>query len=218
MNTRIVFCLLLAAVSGAPLHAQGSSPDAVAIARTFLPPRTELEQIAKYDPRSGDLIEQRPAVLVGHILSPKSRDIALAYKTPGGKGYNGTLFISLLHETEGGYVKIYERAYYDQLLWVQDFSTVGLSLLPVAETETQAIAAITGIGASLGGKLEVFKWDDTWGLTDVMPANGSVHGFGFAQQKEGLRITLSYAKSPSDKSAPPPISYFWNGNRVVKTP
>ncbi len=188
---------------------------AVELAKQFLPPKAGLAQFEKFDPKSGEFIERNPAVLTGHIVSEKSKDIVFAYYSKASDMPTKSLFVDLLHETKSGYVKLSEFSYYGRFLWVQDFSTIGLRLLPVGKGGRESIGIITSMGASLGAQLQVFQWDDTFGLLNTMPERLSAYDFSFFAESGRLRIVLSFEKYPGEKGARVPIAYQWEGKKFV---
>ena len=196
------------------LGANGSV--AADVAKSFLPPGSRMVQLEKYDPKTGKVTGSEPAAIACHILSPESDDIIFAYETPEGDAHNKVLFVDLLHKSEQRYVKLQELSYYGEHLWTQDFATIGLKLIHPPESRTDAVAVMTGIGAALGGQLQVFKWDPDFGLRDVMPENGSVKKFYFTQEKNGVRIRLSFERYPGDREAPAAIIYLWDGKNASK--
>ena len=188
-------------------HAQ-ETPEFVA--KYFLPPRTQIAQLRKLDPESKQ-VKSVPAIVTGHIVSAESSDIVFAYMNPAAESYDKSLFISLLHGGNSGYVKIYEMTYYGRILLTHD----ALGLLRLPGDSRDSIVLFSGIGASLGGELQVFRWTDPWGLVNVMPNNGGVHGFSFVEGKDGLKVVLSTEKYLGEKGVPPPVSYRWDGRKFV---
>jgi len=186
------------------------------VAKAFLPPRAQFAEFVRSDPKTGETIQRSPAILSGHIVSQKSDDIVFAYQTRLQDPQIKSLFVALLHKAASGYVKVYEITYYQRYLWAQDFSTVGLKLVPLRGTDAYCLAVTTAVGASLGATVEVLRWDDTQGLVNVMLTNGSVYHVSFLDDKEGLSVTLSFEKYPGEKGVQPPILYRWDGRKFTK--
>ena len=216
-----------------PAANQATSADPVNVARRFLPPHSDLGKFYRFDYRLGRTTKTWPAVLTGHILSPSSSDIVFAYYSPQSRHAENTLFITFLHKRGGDYVKVYELAYRAQVLFAgMAIRTVHLTGVPV-----DALAVITGTGASLGGHLQVLVWQDPerlngiplsrnlehlyfspWGPQNVFPPNGSIEYFYFSPQRSGLEIALSAAHHPGINVTPPPAWFAWRGGRFVKIP
>jgi len=212
-STAARLVLLGVLLLGPPCSAQ---EDVGKIVRRFLPPGADLVEFVKANPRTGKIVQRSLAVLSGHIAGPKSRDIVFAYHTNLKEVEGRPLFVALLHKTDSGYVKIFEKTYYNRYLWAQDFSTVGLKLLSVPANQQQLLAVTTAIGASLGATVEVLAWDDVDGLVNTMPGNNSVRHVLFSEDKPVLLVTLSFEKYPREQGVPPPQVYRWDGRRFVK--
>jgi len=189
-----------------------TAPDPVTVARSFLPPNTQLAQLyrIKYHPRW--TVVRWPAVLVGHILDRESEDIVFAYYSPQIHTFEKTLFITLLHRTSGKYEQVYTISHRDQVLLVPH----AMRIFPLQGLPTDAIAVIAGIGAYLGGQLQVFVWHDPWGWQNIFPPNGSMHYFYFYPRKAGLEVALSAARHPGLNVSPPPVWFQWNGKSFIK--
>jgi hypothetical protein len=181
------------------------------VAKGFLPPGTEIAQLRKLDPESKQ-VKSVPAIVTGHVVSAESSDIVFAYMNPAGESYDKSLFIGLLHRRDSAYVKIYEMTYYGRILLVHD----ALRLLRLPRDSRDSIVLFSGIGASLGGEVQVFRWNDSWGLVNVMPNNGGVHHVSFVEDKEGLSVRLSFEKYPGEKGVQPPSLYRWDGRKFMK--
>ena len=190
--------------------------DALSVARTFLPPNSAIATLNTYDPAEGRVVGSPPAVFRAHILTGKSNDIVFAYRTGEGDSYHNSMFICLLHRTHSGYVKLFELTYYGKMLWSQDFRTVGLQMVTAPGSSTEMIAVTTAIGASLGGRLEIFKWDSDQGLINLMPGNGGLHHLTFSQDKGGFTVSLGFAKYEGEKGAPEPVVFKWTAGSFAK--
>jgi hypothetical protein len=193
---------------------KSAAQDPVAVARSFLPPNSEMATLYTFDYRTLHYGPDFPAVLTAHVLSPSSRDIVFAYYSPRPGQYEKTLFVALLHDSEGAYQEIYVLSYPARVLLVSK----AIRILRLQNLSTDAVAVITGMGASLGGSLEVFVWRDPWGWQDIFPSNGSVHYFYFFPKGTGLEVALSGSKHPGLSVSPPPVWYRWDGVHFVKIP
>ena len=197
--------------------AQRRAEDPVAVARHFLPPNTQLVELYTFDYTAGRVRSRSPAVLTAHVLDPDSDDVLFAYYSPRGDTLEKTLFITLLHSTGQAYEKAYEVAYRAQVLLVPE----AIRLVRLPGMQTDAVAVIAGIGASLGGHLDVFLWRDPWGWQNVFPPNGGVEYFYFRGGASEMRVALSSAHHPGTDNMPapdpPPMWFRWNGKEFVKT-
>lgn len=193
---------------------QGGSktPDPVAVARQFLPPNSDLATLYTFDYRTLHYGPDFPAVLTARVLAPSSKDIIFAYYSPRAHTFDKTLFVTLLHRTDGGYEKVYELSYRAQVLLVSK----AVRIVRLRNVPTDAVAVIAGIGADLGGQLQIFVWHNLWGWQNVFPPNGSIHYFYFFPDKSGLMVALSASKHPGLNVSPPPVWFQWNTKRFVK--
>lgn len=183
------------------------------IANRFLPPGAEIAELYKLDPKTNTVSVRNPAVLTAHIVSENSSDLVLAYYSQGSPpDIDKSLFVDVLHQTKAGYAKVWEGTYYGQVLIVPD----ALALVKLPGEKRHAVAVISGRGASLGGQLQILRWDTTWGVLNVMPENGPAHGFSFVREAGTLKVKLSFEKYPGEKGVPPPIVFQWQGNRFVR--
>ncbi|MGH9451731.1 MAG: hypothetical protein ACRD11_14535 [Terriglobia bacterium] len=194
--------------------AQKPAVDPVAVARSFLPPHTQLGTLYTFDYRTLSYGPDYPAVLTGHIVSPSSNDIVFAYYSPRPNVMPKTLFVTLLHPNAGVYQKIYELSYRPQILLVSN----AIRIVHLRNVPTDGVAVIAGIGAALGGHLQVFVWRDPWGWQNIFPPNGGMHYFYFFPKPAGLEVALTYVNHPGLNVSPPPFWYRWNGKRFVKIP
>ena len=196
---------------------QAPSEDSVAVARRFMPPNAELAELYKvsYNPWK---VENRPAVLTAHILGSGSHDIVFAYYSPQMHVLEKTLFLDVLHRAGDDYEKVYEVSYRSQLFFVPD--AMRIIALPGADAE--AIAVMVGMGASLGGHLDIYLWRGLPGWQNIFPPNGSMEYFYFYPIATGFQIALSAAHQPGKGALPapdPPPQWFrWDGAQFVKTP
>jgi hypothetical protein len=202
------------AVAQKPAPGQkGAAPDPLTVARSFLPPNSQLANDYSFDFRAGRVNKEWPAVLTGHIVGPDSQDIVLAYYSPQIHTMDKTLFLDLLHQTPSGYEKMYEVSYRPQVL----FGPRGLRLVHLSGVQTDGVAVIHGIGADLGGRLDIFVWRDPWGWQNIFPPNSTGYTY-FFPRKSDLEIALSTAKRPGLDVSPPPVWFRWNGERFIKIP
>ena len=140
--------------------AQSGTP--AEVASLFLPPNTRLAELVTIAPKTFKPVKSEAAILRGHIVTPASNDIVLAYYTPpSAPDHDKALFVAFLHETPAGYVKLYELTYYGRLL-MRDVSMPGIKLLRLSGNGRDSVAIYTGIGASLGGQVQVFQWREPW--------------------------------------------------------
>lgn len=193
--------------------------DPVAVARRFLPPNSQLEQLYSLDYRAGHVAKRWPAVLTAHIVSPDSRDIVFAYRTPrsnDARRFGHNLFVAFLHDTDEGYEEIYVASYQNEVLLAPE----AIRILHLNGMDTDAVAVIHGIGAALGGRLDIYTWNKTWGLRNVFPLNGGMDYVYYFPRLEGFTIALAswQAKRPGLDVQPPPIWYQWNGKRFINIP
>jgi hypothetical protein len=186
------------------------------VARRFLPPNSELAQLYTFDYGTGHVAREWPAVLTGHVVAADASDIVFAYYSPRVSTVEKTLFISLLHKTAADYQKVYELSFRSQVLLTPE----AMKLIQLPNTRTDALAVVAGMGALMGGHLDVFVWRDPRGWRNLFPPNDGMHYFYFFPSKSGLDIALSWAK---DRGAdgrparvPPPSWYRWDGQRFVK--
>lgn len=214
MNLRRVecaflFCICFAATSTAQVN------QAVKVARRLLPPRAELAELVTLAPGTFQESKTQKAVLSGHIVSPTSNDIVFAYYTPASApDHDKVLFLALLHETPKGFVKLYEVTYYGRLL-MRDVSMPGIRLLGLEGDGRHSIAIYQGIGASLGGQLEMLQWKEDRGLVNIMPPNGSVRRVSIMGEGKDLMIKLSSEKYEGQKDAPS-LSFRWQAGKFVE--
>lgn len=189
------------------------SPDPVAVARSFLPPNTQLAQLYRIEYSPHWTVERRPAVVAGHVLRSDSDDIVCAYYSPQIHTMAKTLFLDLLTRTPSGYEKVYEVSYRSEVLLIPN----AIRILRLKGVETDAISIVVGMGAALGGHLHVLVWRDPWGWQDIFPRNSTGYTYFFPQES-GLLITLSTAKHPGLNVSPAPVWFRWNGESFVKVP
>lgn len=223
---RLVIAAMLACSVGLAQKtaATGKKPtaDPVAVARRFLPPNSQLEELYSFDYRTGQVIKRWPAVLAAHIVSPHSRDIVFAYHTPRDltprqiRRQAHNLFVAFLRETEEGYQEVYVVSCGKEVL----LAPRAVRILHLKGMDTDAVAVMHGIGAALGGRLDVYAWNETWGMRNVFPPNGSMDYFYFFHRPEGLTVALTswQAKRPGLDVSPPPVWYRWNGKHFIKIP
>lgn len=190
----------------------GSVVNPVAVARSFLPPHSKLATLYTFDYRTMRYGPSFPAVLKAHVLGPDSEDIVFAYYSPRPNQFDKTLFVGVLHQVTSSYVQVYVLSFRDNVLMVSK----AIRIVHLRGIPTEAIAVITGIGATLGGELRVFVWHNQGGLLNIIPSNGSVHYFYFFPRKDGLKIALSASRRPGLNVTPRPVWYRWNGKRFVK--
>jgi hypothetical protein len=236
MTRTILLVLMIGALGLAqrpPAAEQNTPGDPVGVARRFLPPHSELGKFYTFDYRLGRVTKTWPAVLIGHILSPGSSDIVFAYYSPQSRHAENTLFITFLHKRGGDYIKVYELAYRAQVL----FAGLAIRTIHLSHVPVDALAVITGRGASLGGHLQVLVWQDPehlngipisrdlerlyfspWGPQNVFPPNGSMEYFYFSPQRSGLEVALSAAHHPGINVTPPPVWFAWRAGRFLKIP
>ncbi len=212
----LLVCLTAVAHEPTPRgEASASSP--VAVARQFLPPNSQLAELYTFNYRTGRVQSQWPAVLQCHVVSPDSSDLVFAYYTPRVlRGVEKTLFIDLLHRTPRGYQKMYEISYRDQVLLIPR----AIRIVHLPGVRTDAVAVVAGIGAALGGRLEVYLWSNLWGWQNIFPPNGSMDYFYLFSKPGGPFVALASAlvKHRGLDVSPPPIWFRWNGKRFVKIP
>jgi len=203
----LILCLL--AVT-APSYCAGGNP--VDVVRSFLPPRSELAQLYSFDYKLGRVTKRWPAVLPAHIMGPTSEDIIFAYYSPTINAVQKTLFITLLHHAPNGYEKIYEKSFRSQVLLAPE----SLRIFRLQGEPTDAVAVIAGVGASLGGHLDMLAWRGIEGWVNIFPPNGGVHYFYFFPKPPELAVALSRARHPGPAGMPspePPPSWFkWDGH------
>ena len=191
------------------------APNPVAVARSFLPPDATLATLYTFDFHTGKVSKRWPAVLTGHILAPDSKDIVFAYYTPREiHTVDKTLFLALLHRTSHGYQQVYVVSYRDEVLLIPNAIRV-VHLNGISE---DAVSIVAGIGAAVGGHLDIYVWQDPWGWKNIFPPNGSMEYFYFFRKPTGLLIALSSYNHPGLNVTPPPVWYRWNGKRFVEIP
>jgi hypothetical protein len=181
-------------------------------ASTFLPPRTSFAMVEKFDSATGSPIEKHPAVFDGHFVSAGSNDIVFAYTNASPTTQSHALFMTVLHKLPDGYAKVFEKTYYDRFLWVQDFATVGIQVIKLPGQVTDSVVIATARGASLGAQVEIFTWQDGFGMVNVMPAHPSAHAVSLVRDKEQLSVRLSFEKYPGEKGVPTPMVFNWTGS------
>ena len=197
-----------------PSYAQAPLQNPLEIAIKFLPPSTKLAETYKLDAKTRSATEREPAVLAGHFLSARSEDIAFAYYTPASSpDHEKCFFVALLHKSSSGYVKLWEQSFYSEGF----ITPQAMRLIKVSREHPDLLAVVTGLGASVGGRLRVFRWDATWGFTNVAPENQGGHQFDFSQSEKGPRVTVSFEKYPGDTGARPPVTYSWDGKKLLET-
>jgi len=208
---------LLLTLSGLIWQGQAVKPDIVRVAERFLPPNAELAEDYSFDYRRGQVSRRWPAVLAAHVLGAESQDIVFAYYSPRVDTIGKTLFVSLLHFDGKDYEQVYEVSYRSQVL----FGPEGLRLLRLSDVHGDALAVMAGIGAALGGHLDVLVWRDPWGWENVFPPNGSQEYFYSLGHDGEMRIALSAAHHPGADNTPapepPPAWFRWDGKAFVKT-
>jgi hypothetical protein len=208
MNRLFPINLLLVPCLTTALGARGETPREVA--RHFLPPNTQLAELYTFDYSSGHVSSRSPAILTGHIISPESDDVVLAYYSPRVDAVDKTLFITLLHRTSSGYQKAYEVAYYSEVLLVPS----AMQVFHLDSLATDVFSVIHGRGAAAGGEIDVFRWDPLGGLKDLFPANGSVNYFSIVQERGHVKVRLGFGKAMNEG---PFQQYVWNGRQFVKS-
>ncbi len=172
--------------------------------------------LQRFDAQTGKPIESIPAVLAGHLLSPQSDDIAMAYINIAPDPQAKSLFVTVLHKLPDGYVKVFEKSYYGKFLWVQNFETVGLKVLKLPGELTDSLVVVTARGASLGAQAELYRWEDGVGMVDLMPRHLPAHRVSFVLDKDHLLVKLSFEKYSGEKGVPPPILYRWDGHQLTR--
>jgi hypothetical protein len=199
-----------------PTAVQGgvASASAVAVAREFLPPRSQLATLYTFNYHTLNYGPDFPAVLQAHITSPKSVDIIFAYYSPRADTMTKTLFLDLIEKTPRGYEKIFEVSYRPQILFVSK----AIRLVHLDGIRTDAVAVMHGIGADLGGSVDVLVWNDPWGWRNIFPANGGIHYFYFFAHGVRPEVALSSSKHPGLEVTPAPVWYRWDGRRFVRIP
>ena len=185
------------------------------IASAFLPPRTQIVTLNRFDPTTGKLIGSLPAVLTGHFLSQTSNDIVFAYVNEAKDPQVASVFVTMLHELSDGYAKVFEMTYCGRSLWVQDFATVGLKVFRLPGRSTDSVVIATARGASLGFQTEVYNWVDGFGLVNVMPTHPSAHHLSFTLENNQFLLELSFEKYPGEKGIPRPVVYRWDGHQLT---
>ncbi len=211
MRRTLLFSPLLFLLLPGVCRAQAPSA-AATVAKRFLPPKARMAEITGLDPKTGKPGATRLAVLSGHIVSPTADDIVFSYYTAAPDLPAGSLFIVLLHKTDSGYVKLAEFSYYANRFLSAD----GFRLLRPPREGRDLIAVYTGVGASLGGQVRIFRWDSDWGLVNAMPENGSVHGVLFIGGEEEFAVRLIFEKYQGEKGAPPALRFRWDGKKFAK--
>jgi hypothetical protein len=214
--TRVLVCLLLIACPGLaqrpPASEKRTVENPVAVARRFLPPNCQTATLYTFDFDAGRVSRRWPAVLTGHIVGPNTKDVVFAYYCPPGNVIQKTLFLDLLHRTPHGYEKDYEISYRTQVLLIPK----AIRVLHLRGLSSDAVAVIHGIGATLGGQLDVFLWSNLWGWQDIFPRNGGTGYTYFFPRKTGLDVALSTANHPGLAVSPPPVWFRWNGKEFEK--
>jgi hypothetical protein len=203
---QLLIALMLAHVGPSP-RAQAEKP--LQVAHAFLPPNGQLAELYTFDYRSGRVSSRAPAVVTGHIVSPNSEDIVFAYYSPSVGVLHKTLFITLIHRASSGYQKEYELCYRSQVLLVPN----AIQVLHLEGLATDVVAVVHGVGAALGGQLDVFRWDDTVGLENTFPADGSAHYVSILPNGGRAKVRLGFGKAIN---AGPFRDYVWDGTRFVR--
>jgi hypothetical protein len=211
MEVSVIRSMLLILLSYSTALARVSAADPVAIARRFMPPNTELATDYTYDYTADRVGARWPAVLTGHILAPGSQDIVFAYYSPQIHVLEKTLFLDVLHRVGENYEKVYEVSYRSQLL----LSPTAMRLIHLPGAPADAVAVLVGIGASLGGHLDIYLWRGLAGWQNVFPPNGSMEYFYFFSRRQGLEVALTSASHPGLDVSPPPTWFRWDGIRFV---
>jgi hypothetical protein len=206
----LILCLLMV-----PAPSYGAGKDPLAIVRAFLPPRSELAQLYSFDYKVGRVRRRWPAVLPAHVMGPTSEDIVFAYYSPRVNTVEKTLFVTLLHHVPGGYEKIYEKSYRSQVLVAPD----SLRICHLQGESADALAVMAGMGASIGGHLDILVWRGISGWVNIFPPNSGVHYFYFFPTPHRLAVALSRARHPGPDGKPspepPPARFEWNGHRFT---
>ncbi len=205
--TFAVFLFLVANCLGA------EQQDLLRVVNRFLPAGGRLVNLEKFDAKSGKLLAHDPAILSGSIVARNSKDIVFAYETEAMDLGTRFLFFTLLHKDDSGYVKVFELTYSNQFLWVQDFSTVGFQLVRLSGTQKDYVLIATAVGASLGASVQVFGWDNDFGLTNLFPPNSGVRYFQLGQDGNLQFCELRFEKYVGEKEALPRKRLFWDGSR-----
>jgi hypothetical protein len=124
------------------------------------------------------------------------------------------LFISILHQTSKGYLKVFEKSYYESFLWAQDFATAGLKLIRLPGESRDALLVATAQGASLGAQAEIYRWDDSMGTVNIMPDHPRVHHISITTENGRFLLTLSFEKYPGELGVPRALVYRWDGHEL----
>jgi len=218
MEVRVIRSIVFIFLSCWFVLAQEPGADPVAIARRYMPPNAQLEELYTFDYSAGRVGEKVPAVLRGHILSPDSKDIVFTYYSRESHVLDKTLFIDILHQTAKGYEKVYEVSYRSQLLFVPN----AMQIVHLPGVDRDAVAVMAGAGAALGGHLDIFLWREPFGWQNIFPPNGSIEYFYFFPSRTGLEIALSASRHPGKSGLPapdpPPLWFRWDGAQFVKIP
>lgn len=210
----VIAVLLAAGIFNAQVRDRPEDP--VAVARRFMPPRSELATLYTFDDKTQQFGPDTPAALNCHVLGSDSEDIVFAYYSPQSHVLEKSLFVDLLHSSGEGYEKVFELSYRAQVLFVPE----AIRLLRLPGMQTDAVAVMAAEGAALGGHLDMFVWRDPWGWQNVFPPNGAVEYFYFRPAPDGMLVALSSAHHPGRDNMPPPQPpptwFRWNGKEFAK--
>ncbi len=213
MNTlRVAPLLVSTLIFNCAWGAEGS----LRVAQMFLPPGARMAELVEADPQTGKTNKSLPAVLSGNLLSPRSKDVVFAYSTKAVDLPAKSLFLAVAHQTESGYTKVFEVTFYGQLLWIQDFRTVGIQLTRLPGDKIDSLIVITGIGASLGASMRIFRWNPVRGMVNMLPEAPSARKFQVVESQKGLRILCSFERFPGDSEAHAPTEFAWDGKEFVE--
>ncbi len=183
-------------------------PNLRAIAAPFLQPGAAIVQMEAHSNASGQTEKPKLAIFKTS-LSGEQSEIVFAQSIQLSDGGEKVVTIQLLRAYAGVYRSVFSESYYDHFIEDEGSGTSGLQEVTLSG-QKKALLVITSSGASLGGNVELYQWQDGLGLVNLLPSGpGGAHYFKVSEKKEGLRIQLDYCKGPGRTDCPPPDVLVW---------
>ncbi len=188
------------------------APSTLQIVSRFVSPGASLVEFIEADPSTGQTIKRSIAVLEASLSNGK-RNIAFAESTRLNDKGDSILSINVLQAEADAYRIVFSKTYFDRVLFAQAFKTIGLQVVKLSDSKN-GLLVITSPGASLGGDLEIFAWEDGLGLVNVAPSNvGSAYQFALSNSGGKLQVDISYTKGKRGTDSPPKTVLQWDGEK-----
>jgi len=117
-------------------------------------------KVAWFDPQGHGNLEK--AILMVHAKESGSQpQVAVIYEKSSGKAdiSSQPLSLAIFSHRDGQLYKEWETELAGPQLWMQDGKSIGFQVVDVDADGKDEILTITGMGASLGARLQIIAWD-----------------------------------------------------------